>query len=1281
MNLRLLNFLMNQRKLLKALILMMAFLTFFGGLGLILTFTLVCLAFAPRFRFWLSRQPGYIYYASRLPGLGTVEQSHPLKLAALFLFYGLPCSVCCMWLDWRGDRLATLSNWFPLIGLSSGIFVVLATWFIGKWGFRTRPFQIGPEGIGKASRWQILVAGTELDISDHVARETRLRGTYLLGIVGISRWERIWESWCRIWYNSPFLRFCVYILCIPSAIAFWGVVFLPLTLTLAFFPNFRAWLVSQPGYIYRLSRLPGLRCYRPGEAISWVRLTLLAIFLLGLTFLPSYYIILLSHGTGYIYTFLFFFLFSLVGIILLYGLLIQNWHIGSFNQNGSFFNAVMIVYGKVPLIEPVMTFLSRVFQEKRHALQNLQARARQAYNPLTPERGIQQALQTCTFAHQKFGSRSREFVECIALLSTMYEQAGYSETAEWLYERLKELQRNLLGENHVGYVETLHHLGAFYARRGNYRQAEQCYRKAWRAERRTANWNHISIVTTMSSLGNLHIELGNERLAEALFWIALDIHRRQLWNHQINLLKTPFKTTLIRAEQCQYATLIDGLAQFYLTKQDTNQAISLFAQAHDIRRDYLGENHPEYIISLSHLATMNRLTGDFPRAKALASQVVAKRHQLYGERHPTYAEALSNLGWLHFILQEYEQAGPLLIQAVTVMQSIRGREHPDLLPYLTNLSSFYAAIGQAHEAFTTALQMLSIDDLSLSQVLSLGSERQRMNYIKISRLRIDLMLFIISRFYSTSPASRVLGMEFVLRRTALGMETLTVQHEMLTGGGYLEQEKLLRKLQVLAGQIRQLTYDELSNGEARAVDRRKLGELETKREGLEAELTRALPELNLLPRLEHVTCASVAGALPLESALVEFVYYKTSGSDTQSCQARYLAFILRAGEAEQVEMVDLGEERQIDKAIQAFCVSITETKISAEEKWKQKGIALRKLVFDRLLPGLQGCKRLFLVPDGNLNLLAFQVLPEDSALSSAENPSCLLDSYHISYLSAGRDVLRFDSLASKQANAPLVVAAPDFHLIRQKATETGTSHNLEAAISRDFEQARYTFNFLPGALEEGKAIAKLLGIEPLLGPKALKSSIKACQKPRILHIATHGFFLPDQQVQRKQSQKVPEDAMNRLQYLTTQQMENPLLRSGLALAGAENWNQREKLPAEAENGILTADEIASLDLQGTELVVLSACATGNGEIRAGEGVFGLRRAFTLAGAKRLVMSLWHIPDSETKELMLDFYKHLQDGNTCENALRTAQLEAKKRYHHPRYWGAFICQDTSQPFVF
>jgi CHAT domain-containing protein len=212
---------------------------------------------------------------------------------------------------------------------------------------------------------------------------------------------------------------------------------------------------------------------------------------------------------------------------------------------------------------------------------------------------------------------------------------------------------------------------------------------------------------------------------------------------------------------------------------------------------------------------------------------------------------------------------------------------------------------------------------------------------------------------------------------------------------------------------------------------------------------------------------------------------------------------------------------------------------------------------------------------------------------------------------------------------------------------------------------------LPSTGEEARGIAALLkGSHLLLGAAATESAVKRAHEPSVLHIATHGFFLADQD-QKTSAAENPNAAAAR-------KKENPLLRSGLLLAGVNDLSS-----GKGEDGVLTALEVSGLDLHGTQLVVLSACETGLGDIRNGDGVYGLRRALILAGSLSQVMSLWKVDDQVTRDLMIAFYRKLLDGASRDVALRNAQLDirAQTGHEHPFYWASFIPSGDPGPVTF
>jgi CHAT domain-containing protein len=294
---------------------------------------------------------------------------------------------------------------------------------------------------------------------------------------------------------------------------------------------------------------------------------------------------------------------------------------------------------------------------------------------------------------------------------------------------------------------------------------------------------------------------------------------------------------------------------------------------------------------------------------------------------------------------------------------------------------------------------------------------------------------------------------------------------------------------------------------------------------------------------------------------------------------------------------------------------------------------------------------LLVSPDGALSLIPFAALVD-------EHGAYAIERYTITYLTSGRDVLRLrESVPS--ATGAVVVADPKFGnpVVRRAAREGGAATHID--------ESQYFFAPLPGVASEVRALRQLLPQATFLtGDEATKPRLMAVRGPAVLHIATHGFFLSDAAAPQDDVRAGGDDT-TRLARMVGHAT-NPLVRSGLALTGANASG------ASAGEGVLTALEAAGLDLWGTKLVVLSACDTGVGTVRNGDGVYGLRRAFVLAGAESQLMTLWPVSDRRTRDLMVSFYSTLLRGTPSGEALRDAQLAMLHAAHvHPYYWASFI----------
>ena len=554
-----------------------------------------------------------------------------------------------------------------------------------------------------------------------------------------------------------------------------------------------------------------------------------------------------------------------------------------------------------------------------------------------------------------------------------------------------------------------------------------------------------------------------------------------------------------------------------------------------------------------------------------------------------------------------------------------------------------------------------------------------MTFLATRKGDLHAFLSLVNRHLSQDAPSAIDAVNVWLKRKGFILEAQKRFQEALV---YTDDPVTVQTFQELSRTRTQLSRLIFGGPGKQGIDayRANIARLEKQKDALETRLARLSQAFATRQEVAKADCAKVAAALPENTALVEFAQFrefnfKARGSEEKWLSDRYLAFVIHSGKGDRVEWIDLGTADRIDENIASLKREILAGDVAANNP----GEASRKLyslVFEPLKKGLGDVTELFISPDGNLNLIPFEVLrtPEGRFL---------IEDYTFNYLSVGRDILGFEK-SEKRGGKALIIGDPDFDLGLDKKADTLRRLALtlpEAGESekRSTDMQGFHFKRLPGTREEVRAIGALLGNQKAAvytGEEAVEELLRQRGAPLILHLATHGFFLNDLDLSALADSRLVKMVSVEPAPSAKIRTESPLLRSGIALAGANNALQTQG--GDNSDGIVTAEKILGLRLQGTELVVLSACETGLGEVKAGEGVFGLRRAFTQAGARGMVMSLWSVPDRETKELMVQFYKNIQSGNMDRcRALRQAVLSqmriVQKRYGRPNplYWGAFV----------
>ena len=498
-------------------------------------------------------------------------------------------------------------------------------------------------------------------------------------------------------------------------------------------------------------------------------------------------------------------------------------------------------------------------------------------------------------------------------------------------------------------------------------------------------------------------------------------------------------------------------------------------------------------------------------------------------------------------------------------------------------------------------------------ILFTSSEKQKLLYLNSLSGETNQYLSAHLKFAPNDTAALELALTTIFERKGRVSDAMAFEFATLRNRFNPNDQILLDDLKKVTSQLAQKILNGAENTSAEKHEKQ-IKELEEQKEKLEQEISRRSSEFR--SRIEPATISSIQATIPENAALIEFAIYrpfdpKAVGDNEQKAfgEPRYVAYIIRRQGA--IQWKDLGTAKNIDESIENLRQSLRDVK---RKDYKQLARVLDEKIMSPLRAFFGDAKHLLVSPDGNLSLIPFEALVD-------EKNQFLIENYSFTYLTSGRDLLRMQTKRESKSNL-LLIANPLFG----------------AAASNTF------FAPLGGTMQEARSIKTIFpNADFLSGAQATETALKQTNAPQILHLATHGFFLEDKKIG------------------------NPLLRSGLAFAGA---NSRK---GEKDDGILTALEASGLNLWGTKLVVLSACDTGLGEVKNGEGVYGLRRAFVLAGTESLVMSLWSISDYATRELMTNYYKNLKNGLGRGASLRQVQLEMLKKPNrqHPFYWASFI----------
>jgi len=801
------------------------------------------------------------------------------------------------------------------------------------------------------------------------------------------------------------------------------------------------------------------------------------------------------------------------------------------------------------------------------------------------------------------------------------------------------IQEEKVGKETPATARSLQVLTDLYIERGAYAEAEPLARRVLGIRETVFSKDHPSAAETRISLATLYENSGRSLDAEREYLQAIAIQEKALG-----------------ADHLEVARSLSRIGALYQARGALADAERCYVRALEIRQKAFGQQHPDVADSLDTLAGLDMAKGRFQDAEQRYKAALEIREKMYGQDSVIVADSQHNLGVLYRETGRYEPAGYALRKALANRTSGLHEGHPRVAETARALGVLYAYQGQHKEAHRLLQQNVDTEDREREDVFLLLSEREKLDYVKQTERGMHELLSHTATYLATDEQALTETLNAWLRWKGAVMEAQGRPLQAAMASGDPKVKELFDELTRLRREIAKLQATRPSDPafaevKATLAAREKLKDVE------EAKLSSLSREFAAEKRAGRADTSRIMQILSDTAIYLDFARVAFRDFEKQAWgEAHYLAFVLTPGSSAPLALIDAGPAAAVDAAIATYLKTMNASRVGYVPKRKaldETAAELYKLLVQPLEARMAGRQQLYVSPDGNLNLVPFEVLRDAKG-------KYLIESVPISYVAAGRDIVRFENSGTRPAQRPdaLILADPDydFGLSTQERSATSAASTRGSGLT--------SFARLPDTRVEADEIERILTqrmhlvVKAFKDDKAVEAVLLAAQSPRILHLATHGYFIDREDLKDGSNQTLLKD--------------DPMFRSGLALAGV-NLSLKEG----KDEGLVSAQKLMGLRLLGTDLVVLSACETGVGDVTSGEGVFGLKRAFILSGARTVVLSLWSVPSEESQQLMTGFYRRMAEGQSKAEALRQSKLELMKDKPNPFFWAAFILVGSPQ----
>jgi CHAT domain-containing protein/tetratricopeptide (TPR) repeat protein len=974
------------------------------------------------------------------------------------------------------------------------------------------------------------------------------------------------------------------------------------------------------------------------------------------------------------------------------------------------------------------------------------------------------------------GAADPAVARSLTRVGRLYHDQGKYGLARPVLERSLAINEKAMGREHLEVASSLNNLATLYQDMGDLAEALSVCQRSVAIREKLLGTNDADFSTSLNNLAGIYLDLGDFAKAFPLYWQSLAIRER-----------------LLGPEHPEVATSLNNVASIISEfGEDHVQASLLLRRSLAIREKVFGPEHPNVGYTLNGLALEYQAQRRYVEAVGLFERTKTIFEESFGPEDARIATVLNNLAVLYREQDDYVKALASFERSLSIREKTFGSDHPDVLESLENLALLSASREDWPQSLSVLSRLLKLQRRFLVGQAATLSQGQGLLFAESLLPRSAKLHSLCGEKFGIQPRDLIsTGAEQLALDKSL-LEELAATEAAVEADPRTATREVRDERQAAEIRLHMLLESQTSAAERDALR----GDLQSQLNRLDAKLAKHIDLLSKTIRERNLTLMDVARDLPPRGTLIDFVLYRPfdfAAKQNQWREWRYAAYLTfplaRDSTNVVVERVDLEEAAPINEAVELICRRMGAGQFRA----KDLEAALQRvseLVYAPLARHLTNVSHLIVCPDGQLSRVPFEML---LVSGRGEPPRYLVEEKTVSYVGSGREVARLaQPSAMVKTNAPVVMGNPDFDFalpsssrreealtnaersqgrnvrphpgplpqeretVRPRLGEaggidqgsTGVSPSRMKFLSRSYRGIK--FGPLPGSEREARSVAKLLGGETVLrlGKEAREAELKAVVSPRVLHLATHGFFLTDQEFKRTNAgpgllaasaRSRRGNEADRATGLRSppphvggyNDWENPMVRCGIALAGANHAtnlmtrsSRREEaqtsnsgsekharphpgpLPQEREkhsprsaelghpfgsdatndqslltsaattldeeDGLLTGLEASLLNLQGTELVILSACESGAGDVKIGEGVMSLRRAFRIAGAETVLASHWKVDDQATSRLMTEFMRRWRAGEPRAKAWREAQLALLRleKLSNPYFWAAF-----------